>query len=183
MSWKRRALIALLVGAFAPASPDFAQAPRDDGARIAAEAQDAATRLQAYLDGVAKSGGRPDYSKPPASDLLGQMFNLRRLEVLPPPQGSDLPWLMDWFGAANGANKSIMFFGIAPPVTPQTDSVAMQRNVTRARATGGICGLVQPVGHLMTEELCLVARPVSCFAQVSQRRCPKADPFRRGRYP
>jgi hypothetical protein len=127
---KRRELIALFVCASTLASPAFAQTPRDDGASIAAEAKDAATRLQAYLDGVFKSGGRPDFSKPPASDLLGQVFNLKQLEALPPAQGGDLPWLLDWVAAANGVNKSIMFFGIAPPVTLQTDPAALQRNVT-----------------------------------------------------
>ena len=139
---KRRELITLLVCAVAAwplngllialalASPAFAQTPRDDGASIAAEAKDAAAQLQTYLDGVLKGGGRPDFSKPPASDLLGQVFNLRQLEALPPAQGADLPWLLDWFAAANGANKSIMFFGIAPPVTLRTDEAAIQRNVT-----------------------------------------------------
>jgi hypothetical protein len=139
---RRRELIVLLVCAaavwpsnrlpiaFALASPAFAQTPRDDGASIAAEAKDAATQLQAYLDGVVKSGGRPDFSKPPASNLLGQVFNLKQLEALPPALGGDLPWLLDWVVAANGVNKSIMFFGIAPPVTQLTDPAALQRNVT-----------------------------------------------------
>ncbi len=139
---KRRKLITLLVCAAAVwpsnglpiasalASPAFAQTPRDDGASLAAEAQDAATQLHAYLDGVAKGGGRPDFSKPPASDLLGQVFNLKRLEALPPAQGSDMPWLLDWLAAANGVYKSIVSFGIAPPVNVQTDAAALQRNFT-----------------------------------------------------
>jgi hypothetical protein len=139
---KRRALITLLVCAVAVwplnglpialalSSPACAQTPRDDGASFAADAKDAATQLQAYLDGVVKGGGRPDFSKPPASDLLGQVFNLKQLEALPPAQGGDLTWLLDWVAAANGANKSIMFFGIAPPVTLLTDPAALQRNVT-----------------------------------------------------
>ena len=139
---KRRELITLLVCAVAVwpsnglpialalSSPAFAQTPRDDGASIAAEAKDAATRLQAYLDGVAKGGGRPDFSKPPASDLLAQAFNLKQVEALPPAQGGDLEWLTDWVAAANGANKAIMFFGIAPPVSLQTDQAALQRNIT-----------------------------------------------------
>ena len=119
-----------LLMALALSSPAFAQTPRDDGASFAAEAKDAATQLQAYLDGVVKSGGRPDFSKPPASDLLGQVFNLKQLKALPPAQGGDLPWLLDWVAAANGVNKSIMFFGITPPVTRLTDPAALQRNVT-----------------------------------------------------
>jgi hypothetical protein len=139
---KRRELITLLVCAVAVwplngllialalSSPAFAQTPRDDGASFAAEAKDAATQLQAYLDGVLKGGGRPDFSKPPASDLLGQVFNLKQLEALPPAQAGDLSWLLDWVAAANGVNKSIMFFGITPPVTLLTDPAALQRNIT-----------------------------------------------------
>jgi hypothetical protein len=139
---KRRELITLLVCAVAAwplnglliaiarASPAFAQTPRDDGASIAAEAKDAATQLQAYLDGLVKGGGRPDFSKPPASDLLGQVFNLKKLEALPPAQAGDLPWLTAWITTANGVNKSILFFGIAPPATLLSDPAALQRNVT-----------------------------------------------------
>ena len=137
---KRRELMKLLVGAAAPlkgllivlalASPALSQASREEGASIAAEAKDAATRFQAYLDGVLKEDGRPDFSKPPAAGLLDQVLNLKQLEPLPPAQAADLPWLMEWAGTANGVLKSIMFFGIAPPVTLQTDPAALQRNVT-----------------------------------------------------
>jgi hypothetical protein len=58
------------------------------------------------------------------------VFNLRQLEALPPTQAGDLPWLMAWITTANGVNKSIMFFGIAPPVTLLTDPAALKRNVT-----------------------------------------------------
>jgi hypothetical protein len=54
-----------------------------------------ATQFQRYLDGVLKASGRPDLSKSPASDLLGQVFNLEQLEALPPAHGDDLTWLMD----------------------------------------------------------------------------------------
>jgi len=120
----------VLLLTLALASPALAQTPRDDGASIAAEAKDAATQLQVYLDGVLKGGGRPDFSKPPASDLLGQVFDLKQLEALPPAQAGDLPWLMDWATTANGVYKSILFFGIARPVTLQTDAAALQRNFT-----------------------------------------------------
>lgn len=115
-----RALL-LLIALLSPAMAE-------DGSAIAARASDAASQLRTYLDGVAKGGGRPDYSKPPASDLLGQVFNLKELEVLPPVQGNDLPWLLDWVSAANGAYKSIVAFGIAPPVNVQTDAAALARN-------------------------------------------------------
>ena len=139
---KRRELIRLLVCApavsplnglliaLALASPVFGQSPRDDGPSIAAEAEHAATRLQAYLGGVAQGGGRPYFSKPPAADLLEHLFNLKQLEALPPAQAGDLTWLMDWVEAANGVYKSIVAFGIAPPVTPLIDQAALQRNFT-----------------------------------------------------
>jgi hypothetical protein len=111
-------------------SPAFSQTPRDDGANFAAQAQDAATELQAYLAGVLKAGGRPDFSKPPASDVLGRLFDLKQLEALPPAQGSDLPWLVDWITAANAGYKSILYFGIPPPVDPITNAAALQRNFT-----------------------------------------------------
>jgi hypothetical protein len=100
----------------------------EDGAAIAAQAQNAAAQLQTYLDGVLKSGGRPDYTKPPASDLLPQVFNLEQLNALPPVQGADLPWLLDWIDVANHAYKSIVAFGIAPPVDVQRDAAALARN-------------------------------------------------------
>lgn len=129
---KRRELIALLFCAVAVwlASPAVAQTARDDGASLAAEAKVAAAQLHTYLDGVLKGGGRPDFSKPPASDLWGQVFDLKQLEALPPVRGGDVLWLMDWANAANGAYKAILAFGIAPPVNPQTDAAALQRNFT-----------------------------------------------------
>lgn len=116
-------LIALVL-----ASPGCAKTPRGDGASIAAEATGAATQFQTYLDGVATGGGRPDLSKPPAAELLGQVFNLKQLEALPPAEGDDLPWLMDWADAANGVNKSIMSLSIAPSVDPLTDQATLLRN-------------------------------------------------------
>jgi hypothetical protein len=102
----------------------------EDGPAIAARASDAASQLQTSLDGVLKGGGRPDFSQPPASDLFGQVFDLKQLEALPPAQGSDLLWLMDWANTASGVFKSIVSFGIAPPVNLQTDAAALQRNFT-----------------------------------------------------
>ena len=46
-------------------SPAFGQ----DGSQIAPSAKDAVQALKLYLEGVSKSGGRPDYTKPPASEL------------------------------------------------------------------------------------------------------------------
>jgi len=102
-------------------SPALAQT---DGAGLAAGAKAAADQLQLYLDGVAKAGGRPDFSKPPVAELFARIFDLEHLRALPPPQGDDLPWLLDWADAANRINKAIMFFGIERPA----DAAAAARN-------------------------------------------------------
>jgi len=97
-----------------------------EGPGIVAGVKDVANQLQLYLDYVAKSGGRPDFSTPPISDQFARIFDLRELAALPPPKAGDLPWLMDWTITANGAFKSILYFGIAPPA----DQAAIKRNAT-----------------------------------------------------
>jgi hypothetical protein len=89
----------------------FTPALGQDGSRVAVRAEDAAQALQLYLDKVAKSGQRPDYTKPPAADLFRQIFDLEQLAALPPPKASDLSWVMDWFDAVKETYKRIMFFG------------------------------------------------------------------------
>jgi hypothetical protein len=91
-------------------SPAFCQ----DGPRDAASAKESAQALAAYLDTVFKSGGRPDYRKPPVPDLLHRVFNTEELMALPPPNPSDLPWLLDWGAAANRTNVLMIFFGMTP---------------------------------------------------------------------
>jgi len=105
-------------------SPALAQT---DGAGLAARATTAADQLQLYLDGVAKTGGRPDFAKPPAGELFAQIFDVAQLQAQPAPQADDIPWLLDWVAAASKAGKAIMFFGIKPPVDPA--SAALVRNV------------------------------------------------------
>ena len=105
-------------------SPALAQS---DGAGLAAGAKAAADQLQLYLDDVARTGGRPDFAKAPAAELLARIFDVQRLNALPPPQGNDIPWLLDWAAAASKDGKAIMFFGIKPPVDPA--GAAFARNV------------------------------------------------------
>jgi hypothetical protein len=109
-------LIALL-------SPAFAE----DGPQGASGAKEAAQVLQVYLDGVAKDGGRPDYTKPPASDLFQKVFDLAQLSALPPSTASDVGWLVQWFTAASLANKQIIYFGTTPG--PNPDEIAVLRNL------------------------------------------------------
>jgi len=101
-----------------------------EGPGIVAGVKDVANQSQLYLDYVAKSGGRPDFSTPPISDQFARIFDLRELAALPPPKAGDLPWLMDWTITANGAFKSILYFGIAPPADPIADQAAIKRNAT-----------------------------------------------------
>jgi len=105
-------------------SPALAQT---DGAGLAAGAKAAADQLQLYLDDVARTGGRPDFAKPPAAELFARIFAVEQLNALPPPQANDIPWLLDWAAAASKAGKAIMFFGIKPPVDPA--GAAFARNV------------------------------------------------------
>ena len=114
--------ILLLLLAFA--SPALAQ----DGARDAAAAREAAQAFRVYVEGVTKKGGRPDLNRPEVAALLGRVYDLGALNALPPAQGSDLPWLLDWIEAANATNKLLMFHGAKPG--PQPDLAAIQRNMT-----------------------------------------------------
>jgi hypothetical protein len=106
------------------ASPALAQ----DGARNAAAAREAAQAFRVYVEGVAKKGGRPDLTRPEVAVLLGRVFDLDALDTLPPPQASDISWLLDWNDAANTVNKLITRFGSKPG--PQPDLEALQRNMT-----------------------------------------------------
>jgi hypothetical protein len=104
-------------------SPAFAQ----DGPQDAASAKDAVQALQHHLDDVAKAGGRPDYTKPPASELFQRVFDLTRLTAFPPPTAADVSWLIQWFTAASQANRLIIYFDTAPG--PNPDEIAVLRNL------------------------------------------------------
>jgi hypothetical protein len=104
-------------------SPAFAQ----DGPQDAASAKDAVQALQLHLDDVAKTGGRPDYTKPPASDLFQRVFDLAHLTALPPPTAADVGWLVQWFTAASQANRLIVYFDTKPG--PDPDEIAVLRNL------------------------------------------------------
>jgi hypothetical protein len=117
-------IVRLLLVLLALASPALAQ----DGAREAAAARGAAQAFRVYVEGVTKTGGRPDLTRPEVAALLGRVFDLGALNALPPAQASDLPWLLDWIEAANATNKLFTRFGSKPG--PQPDLEAIQRNAT-----------------------------------------------------
>jgi hypothetical protein len=116
-------IVRILLLVLALASPALAQ----DGARDAAAAGEAAQAFRAYVEGVAKTGGRPDLTRPEVAALLDHIFDLDALNALPPTQASDLPWLLDWIEAANTANKLITRYGSKPG--PGPDLPAIERNM------------------------------------------------------
>jgi len=89
-----RILLVLLV-LLALASPALAQ----DGAGDAAAAREAAQAFRVYVEGVTKTGGRPDLTRPEVAALLGRVFDLGALNALPPAQANDIVWLLDWMDA------------------------------------------------------------------------------------
>jgi hypothetical protein len=117
-------VIRILLVLLALASPALAQ----DGARDAAAAREAAQAFRVYVEGVAKTGERPDLTRPEVAALLGRIFDLDALNALPSPQGNDVTWLLDWIDAANATNKLFTRYGSRPG--PQPDFAALQRNMT-----------------------------------------------------
>jgi hypothetical protein len=105
-------------------SPALAQ----DGAGLAAGANQAAQALELYIDSVAKSGGRPVYHAPRASALLQKVFDVDRLAALPAVESGDIDWLSDWSKAAFRAHDKILLFEVE--TTPTLDQVTLQRNLT-----------------------------------------------------
>src|SRR5579863_6476 len=117
-------VVRILLVFFVLATPALAQ----DVARDAANAREAAMDFRVYVDGVTRKGERPDLTRPEVAAMLGRVFDLDALNALPPVQGSDLEWLLDWTEAANTVNKLITRYGSKPG--PQPDLEALQRNMT-----------------------------------------------------
>jgi hypothetical protein len=116
-------IVRILLVLVALASPAFAE----DGLIDAAAARDAAQAFRVYVEGVAKKGERPDLIQPEVTALLGRIFNLDGLNALPPAQGSDIYWLLDWMEAANATYKLFTRYGSKPG--PQPDLPAIERNM------------------------------------------------------
>jgi hypothetical protein len=117
-------IVRILVVLVALASPAFGQ----DGARDAAAAREAAQVFRVYVEGVTKTDGRPDLTRPEVDALLDRVFDLDALNALPPAQANDIIWLLDWMDAANAVNKLFTRYGSKPG--PQPDLAAIQRNMT-----------------------------------------------------
>jgi hypothetical protein len=105
-----------------------APALSQDGPSDATVAQNAARAFGIYLDGVLKSGGEPNFTKPPAADLFRHIFDVAALKALPPAKSDDIPWLLQWGGAVDQSYKRIILYGLQPgqPV----DQLVMRRNMS-----------------------------------------------------
>jgi hypothetical protein len=104
-------------------SPAFSQ----DGPHDAATAQDAGQAFGIYLDGVLKSGGEPDFTKPPAADLFRHIFDVAALKALPPAKSDDIPWLLQWGAAVDQSYKRVILFGLQPG--QPFDQLVLKRNM------------------------------------------------------
>lgn len=114
-----RSLLLLL----ALVAPAFSQ----DGPSDAATAQNAAQAFGIYLDGVLKSGGQPDFTKPPAVDLFRHIFDVAALKALPPAKSDNIPWLLQWGAAVDQSYKRVILFGMQPG--QPFDRLVLQRNM------------------------------------------------------
>jgi hypothetical protein len=110
-------IVRILLVLLALASPALAQ----DGAREAAQA------FQVYVEGVKKTGGRLDLTRPDVAAMLGRVFDLGALNALPPVQASDTDWLVEWHEAASATHELILHYGTKPG--PQPDRAAVGRNM------------------------------------------------------
>jgi hypothetical protein len=117
-------IVRIFLVLLALASPTLAQ----DGEGNTAAAKQAAQAFRVYVEGVAKTNGRPDLTRPEVIALLGHVFDLDALKALPPAQASDLDWLLDWIQAANNTVKLFTRYGSKPG--PQPDLAALERNLT-----------------------------------------------------
>lgn len=95
----------------------------------AVRSMEAAMLLHRYVEGIAASGGWPDYTRPPASDWFRLAFDVDALAALPPPQASDVTLMLTWGYAADETSKAILRNGAKP--APSLDAAAIARNVER----------------------------------------------------
>jgi hypothetical protein len=108
--WKPVAATAIglwLVFGFCPAV--FAA----DGAQAAAAAKEAAGRFKAYLGDLEKSKGKPDYTKPPASEYLKRIFDADALAALPAPKTGNFDWLLT---SVDQTFIAMLMFGAKDPI-------------------------------------------------------------------
>ena len=97
------------LGLFLAAS--LGPAAAQDGAQLAAAAKESAQGLSVYLQDKMMTHGRPDYTKPPASQYLRHILDTDAFAALPPPKATDIQWLLDWYASINQSYKMMLLFG------------------------------------------------------------------------
>ena len=80
--------------------------------------------LHRYVQGIAASGGLPDYTRPPASDWFRMAFDVDALATLPPPQVGDVTWMLTWGYAADETSKTILSNGVESASSPDAAAIA-----------------------------------------------------------
>lgn len=106
-----------------------APAAAGDGKQAAEQAVEAAHGLQRYAAEVAAAGGHMDLAKGPGAEYLQRVFNQGSFAALPALATTDLPWLMDWFGAVRDANSTILHFGADPKQLTTLSPEQIGRNI------------------------------------------------------
>jgi hypothetical protein len=137
-----------------------------DGAQAAAASKESAKAISDYAAGLARSGDRPDYSRPPLAEHFRRIFDAETLAALPPPEPDDLGWLADWAESAESSFKALAVFGaqkgsdinaaIVRNMPAYENEVAaatafMMRLSGRVVSTAAI--FVTPPGERLTEEI------------------------------
>lgn len=97
------------LGLFLAAS--LGPAAAQDGAQLAVVAKDSTQGLSAYLQEKINTHGRPDYTKPPASQYLQHILDADAFAALPPPKATDIPWLLEWTASISQSYKMMLLFG------------------------------------------------------------------------
>ena len=102
-------------------------ASAQDGPHAAALAKESATAFAGYIQETTRAHRRPDYSKPPVSQYLQRILDADVFAKLPPVQGSDISWLLEWNASVSQTYKMLLFFG----ATSEKDmKEAMMLNLT-----------------------------------------------------
>lgn len=93
----------------------------------------ASSLLFRHIAAMAASGTLPDYTRPPASDLFRQAFDVDALVALPPPQESEVTLMLTWGFAADETSKAILRNGAKPESKPESkpDAAAIALNIKR----------------------------------------------------
>jgi hypothetical protein len=142
-----RSILCHLILLTALAFPALAQ----NGPQVVADAAKAAHQLKTYLDEIVRAGGRPDYERPPAAQLVHSIFDADALAKLPISR-SDRPWLMEWAAAASAALGAITEFGLRPGQPADEARLRqLRQNIDTDAYGNGLAFLLRIQGRMIAE--------------------------------